>query len=269
MLLLKLLNRAKGPSVSLIGTTIAMICGVWSFDFQKLFPDTNITPQTIYNIRAGLTQSFLLILIFLLSCVWLYNLVLVIKSRKDFAKDLADTVKAIRESVENNYTIHQRTTLSPSIDEAMEEEANKGFELPQGSLAGRLFDIYLNEVSVYCLMLRDSTLLLARHPEIQFTSPEFIHLFQELLIAHNKRIKNFHNRQISDLFSPNSSTIAERMVEHFSNQADVETKLRYKELLSSLNIKKLTSCDEMVFQSLEPIVREKPKPHIFVEEENL
>ena len=269
MILLKLLNRSKGPSISLIGTTIAMIGGVWSFDFQKLFPGTSITSQTIYNLRAGLTQLFLLILIFLLSCVWLYYLVLVIKSKKDFAKDLTDTVKTIKESVENNYKIHQRSTLSPSIDKAMNEEASRGFNLPQGSLAGSLFDIYLNEISVYSLMLHDSTLLLAHHPEIQFTSPEFIHLFQELLIAHNKRIKNFHNRQITDLFSPNSSTLADSMVEHFSNQADVETKLRYKELLASLNIKKLISCDEMVFQSWEPIIREKSKPHIFVEEDKL
>jgi len=181
--------------------------------------------------------------------------------------DLSEILKCINESAENNYTIHQRNTLSPSIDKAMNEEASKGFDLPQGSLADRLFDIYLNEVSVYSLMLRDSTLSLASHPEMQFSSPEFIHMFQELLIAHNKRIKNFHNRQITDLFSPNSSTLADRMVEHFSNQVDVETKLRYKELLALLNIKKLTSCNEMVFQSWEPVVREKPKPHNYNEED--
>ena len=186
----------------------------------------------------------------------------------DIQKELAGTVICIRETVENNYTIHQRDTLSPSIQKAMNEEASKGFSLPQGSLAGRLFDIYLKEISVYASMIRECSLSLINNSSMRFSSFEFIELFKELLIAHNKKIKNYHNRQVTDLFTHGSSTHAETMVDHFSKQADVETKLRCKELLASLKIYNLSTCAEMDFQPWEPIIKEKPKPHTFVEDDS-
>lgn len=185
----------------------------------------------------------------------------------DTPEELANTFRTIRETVENTYTIHQRDTLSPSIDNAMNEEASKGFSLPQGSLAGRLFDIYLKEVSVYSSMIRECSLSLINNSSVRFSSPEFIGLFKELLIAHNKKIKNYHNRQATELFTHGSSTHAERMVDHFSKQADIETKLRCKELLAALKISNLSTCTEMVFQPWDPIIKEKPKPHTFVEED--
>jgi hypothetical protein len=262
----KLWNKSKGPAISLSATTAALIGGLWSFDFQKLSPNTTLSSQTIYDIRVRLTLLFLLILAFLLLCVLIYSLVIIVKDKKSFRKELADTVKSIKETVENNYTIHQRETLSPSIEKAMNEEASRGLPLPQGSLAGRLFDIYLNEISIFSSIILEVSLSFASNYSNVFSLPELIGLFKELLIAHNAIIKKYHNCLVTDLFTHGNSTHTELMVDHFNKQADVETKLRCKELLSALKIKDLSTCAEMIFPPWEPIQKEKSKPHIFIEE---
>lgn len=267
MYLSRIWSKSKGPALSLLASIFPLIGGIWSFDFQKLSPDTTLSSQAVYSTRVELTIWFLLIVSFLLSCVFIYSLAIITRDKKASKEELAETVRSIREAVENRYTIYQRETLSPSIDKAMHEEARKGFSFPQGSLANRLFDIYLKEVSVYSSMIREFSLSITSNSNTCFSSPEFIRLFNELLISHNKKIKNYHNRQVTEIFTHGSSTHAETMVEQFNNQADIETKLRCKELLSSLKIKNLSTCAEMAFQSWEPIIKEKPKPHIFVEED--
>lgn len=266
MYLSKLWNKSKGPILPLLATIIPSIGGIWSFDFQKLSPDITLSSQAIYNTRVELTIWFLLIVAFLLSCVFIYSVIATINDRKSLKNEVKNIIKSIKETTENNYTIHQRDSLSPSISKAMDEEAAKGFNLPQGSLAGRLFDIHLNEISVYSSIIQEASLSFASNNDINFSSPEFIKIFNDLLIAHNTKIKNYHNPLITNLFDRGNSTHTETMVDRFNKQAEVETKLRFKELLSTLKVKSLSSCDEMVFPPWVPIEIEKPKPHVYESE---
>ena len=266
MSLLKILSKSKGPSISLIATTAALIGGLWSFEFQKLSPDTILSSQTVYNLRVNLTLLFLSILIFLLSCVFIYSVIVTINDKKSFEKEFNDIIKSIKETVNNNYTIHQRESLAPSIKKAMDEEGAKGFDLPQGSLAGRLFDIHLNEIAAFSSIISKVSSTFSTTNGDDFSSPEFIKLFNDLLIAHNIKIKNYHNSLITDLFTGGISTHAELMVDNFNKQAEIETKLRFKELLSTLKVKNLSNCDEMVFPPWVPIKKEKPKPHTYTPE---
>lgn len=265
MHLSKLWSRYKGPIGWLLAMQGILISGLWSFDLQKLSPDTILTAQTIFDIRSGLSILSLLMCILFILCVFIYSFVATIRDKKALTIEMEYTVKSIKETVENNYTIHQRETLSPNIDKAMEEEGNKGFNLPQGLLAGRLFDIHLNEIFIFASIIREATLSFTSNPTISLSSPELLELFNELLIGHNAKIKTYHNSMITDLFSYNSS-YTETMVDHFNKQAEIETRLRCKELLSALKIKNLSHCAAMVFPKWEPIKKEKPKPHVFVKE---
>lgn len=263
MLLSKIWHKSKGPLISLSTTTAVLIGGLWSFDFQKLSPTTTLTSQTIYDLRVGLTTLFLLILFSLLSCVFAYAVIAVIKNKKSLEKELKNISNSIRKTVKNNYTIHQRETLSPSIRKAMNKEGSKGFNLPQGSLAGRLFDIHLNEVSVYSSIIREVSSSFASNNGIDFSEPEFIYLFSSLLTSHNVEIKNYHNSLITDLFDRDSSTHAVTMVDHFNKQSEIETILRLQELLSTLKVKNLSACEEVVFPPWIPAKKEKPKQHTY------
>jgi hypothetical protein len=185
---------------------------------------------------------------------------------KSLKKEIESIAKNIKETVKNNYTIHQREALSPSISNAMDEEGAKGFDLPQGSLTGRLFDIHLNEISIFSSIIREASLSFASNNDINFSSPEFIELFNELLTAHNTIIKNYHNSLITDLFDHGNSTHAKTMVNHFDKQTGIETKLRFKELLSALKVKNLSTCEDMIFPPWVPIEKEKQKTHVYVPE---
>ena len=269
MHLSKLWNKYKVPLISSSATTGSLIIGIWNFDFQKLFPSTTLSTQIIYDLRVGLTLLFLLILSFLLSCVFIYCLAITIKEERTFKKELKDTIRSIRETVENKYIIHQKDFLSLNISKASEEETNREFDLPTGILAGQLFDIHLKEISIFSSIVRKVSLSFTLNSEVSLSSPELIQLFSELLIAHNVEIKKYHNGLVTDLFSCNNSFNAETMTEYFNKQADIETKLRCRELFSALKIKNSSPCSDMVFPPWEPIKKKEPEKHHFVEENSI
>lgn len=267
MLLSKLWNRSKGPLKLLSATGMSLLIGLWSFDLQKLSPNSTLTSQTIFDLRVGLSILSLLILIFLMSFVVIYSLVISFREQSALTKELLDTVESIKKIVENNYTIHQRDSFSPNISKASDEEASRGFNLPTGALAGRLFDIHLKEISIFASIIREASLSFINNSGVSLSSPELLELFSELLIGHNKKIKIYHNSLVTDLFCHNSSTHSETMVEHFNKQADIETKLRCKELLSALKIKNSSTCSDMVFPQWKPIKKKEPEKHHYIEED--
>lgn len=266
MYLSKIWSKSKGPILPLLTSIAPSIIGIWNFDFQKLSPDVTLSSQAIYSTQVELTIWFLLIVAFLLSCVFLYSLAIIIKDKKASKEELADTVRSIRETVENNYTIHERDVLNTNIRKTLDEEASKGSRLPQGLLAGRLFDIHLNEVSIFTYIVREVSLSFAENSTISLSSTELLELFNELLIGHNTIIKNYHNSMAVDLFGYNDSSHAKTMVDNFNKQADIETKLRCKELLSALKIKNTPTCSTMVFPLWEPIKKKESQKHHYFEE---
>jgi hypothetical protein len=198
-----------------------------------------------------------------MSFVVIYSLAISFREQSALTKELSDTVESIKETVKNNYTIHQRETLSPSINKASDEEASRGFNLPTGALAGRLFDIHLKEISIFASIIREASLSFINNSGVSLSSPELLELFSELLIGHNKKIKIYHNSLVTDLFCHNSSTHSET----FNKQADIETKLRCKELLSALKIKNSSTCSDMVFPQWKPIKKKEPEKHHYIEED--
>lgn len=190
-------------------------------------------------------------------------------SQTSLALDQDKLLDNIKEIVENNYTIHQRTTLSPDISKAFDEEGKRGFDLPTGSLAGRLFDIYLNEISVFASIIKKAITLNIPQSDIEASSQELGKLISGMLINQNITLKKWHNGQIYQVFGSGPALHVDTSVENFIKQADIETKLKCKELLSNLKIYDSKICANIKIPSAAPTKKQnKPvEAHKFIEDE--
>ncbi|MHB8788503.1 MAG: hypothetical protein ACYDBT_01340 [Desulfobulbaceae bacterium] len=189
-------------------------------------------------------------------------------SQTSLATDQVKLLDNIKETVENNYTIHQRTTLSPDISKAFDEEGGRGFDLPTGSLAGRFFDIYLKEISVFASIIEKAIRLNILQSDVKSIGQELGDLISGMLINHNITLKKWHNAQIHQVFGSGTSLHVKTSVEDFIKQADIETKLRCNELFSNLKIYNPKLCTDIKIPSEVPLKEHNTtlESHKFVED---
>lgn len=185
------------------------------------------------------------------------------------AEEHDNFLKNLKETVENSYTIHQRANLSPNIQKALSEEGSKGWNLPTGTLAGRLFDIYLGEVAVFTSLIIKATSSYMQDLATTSTNDRYGEFIAEMLVNHNASIKKCHNGFIGQLFDQNGAKHSDLLKNNFSKQVDIETKLRCKELFASLKFKNLQICTNMLIPPEAPVKEEQKiiQPHQFTEKE--
>ena len=148
----------------------------------------------------------------------------------------------------------------------MDEEGSKGWNLPQPSIANYLFDIHLKDISFYSSTILEVTSHFTSTSKLNLNSHEFLNLFCELLVEHNAKTKNYYNSMITQMFDHAGEDRVKQMVEHFSLQADKETKLRCKELLSSLKIKNSSICSDITLLQWAQPEKKSTEIHTFTEE---
>ncbi len=185
------------------------------------------------------------------------------------AKEHDDFLENLKETVENSYTIHQRVTLSPNIQKALSEEGSKGWNLPTGTLAGRLFDIYLGEIAVFTSLIIKAATSYMPNLETTSTNERFGEFVAEMLVNHNVSMKKCHAEFVGQLFDRNGSQHSDLSINNFSKQVDIETKLRCKELFASLNFKNFEICSNMQIPSEAPVKEEQKiiQAHQYTENE--
>ena len=103
MYLLKLLSRHIALILWLSSCTLVMLGGVWGFDFQKLAPQIILKPETITEIRMGLTL--------ILPSAFLFSLLLILTSEHK------------RITIENTELRNRIEDISQKLDEHTQELA--------------------------------------------------------------------------------------------------------------------------------------------------
>jgi len=176
-----------------------------------------------WSVWVLITSSFLLIILF---SYYLFN-----RATKPLNKKERDKLlKIIKDMVKAQYLLHTRNVLAKRFDELLEREAARGFTLPTGALAGAVSDLYIADIVIYSILLKDALSKAASNINRKSLHPHLVELINEMFVQNLYNIKELYNRFVETYFSNMDQDHINLLKSSFAIQAEKETKLRAKNL---------------------------------------
>lgn len=219
--------------------TIPLLLIIVATLLQYLLPPIESVEKTLtsclrYKLLVPVLKSLVLSLAFLLPYYFYQSLEKPLKR-----KEREELLKTIENMVNAQYALHRSNILDGKFREALNREASRGFDLPTGTLAGAISDLYVRDIGFFSKILEDAISKATSGINTKTLHQYLTVLIRDMLTQHNSDIKELYNRFAKGYYDNMGTEHLNLMKTSFASLADAETKQRIKHLLSVNNLDKI------------------------------
>ena len=159
-------------------------------------------------------------------------------------KEKEELLQATKEIIESRYESYCRHVLSKQYDEAINNEASRGFEYPSGSLNGAIWDLYLSDIKSFSEIVEETLSKASININTKNLHSYIDEFIENIMDGHCRYIIDLYSKFIDGMFSNMNKDWVLQVKKDFSKQAKKETELSTKYLQASNKIYKIHTTNQ-------------------------